>query len=177
MTNLVLERFFDTPLSVADMHQGARRTQWCFDLYQVEWRGSLLSADGHTLVCTFAAPDAEAARNALRKLDADIRRLWTASVYEAPAAVVPNVLVERSFPAPETFERLKAIVDAKAWCLEQHRVEWARSFLSNDGRRMLCQYRAPDVEAVRLAQREAGLPVDALWAFERIGPEAMAELP
>ena len=177
MTNLVLERFFDTPLSVADMHKGARRTQWCFDLYQVEWRGSLLSADGHTLVCTFAAPDAEAARNALRKLDADIRRLWTASVYEAPATIAPNVLVERSFSAPERFERLQAIVEAKAWCLEQHRVEWARSFLSGDGQRMLCLYRAPDVESVRLAQRDAGLPVDALWGFERIGPEAMAESP
>jgi hypothetical protein len=177
MTNLVLERFFDTPLSVADMHRGTRRTKWCFDLYQVEWRGSLLSADGRTLVCRFAAPDAEAARNALRKVDADIRRLWTASVYEAPSTVLPNVLVERSFPAPETFERLKAIVEAKAWCLEQHRVEWARSFLSNDGRRMLCQYRAPDVESVRLAQREAGLPVDALWAFERISPEVTAESP
>jgi hypothetical protein len=87
------------------------------------------------------------------------------------------VLVERSFAAPETFERLKAIVDAKAWCLEQHRVEWARSFLSNDGRRMLCLYRAPDVESVRLAQREAGLPVDALWAFERIGPRRRSGSP
>jgi hypothetical protein len=42
---------------------------------------------------------------------------------------------------------------------------------------MLCQYRAPDVESVRLAQREAGLPVDALWAFERIAPEVTAESP
>jgi hypothetical protein len=56
MTNLILERFFDTPLSVADMHQGARRTKWCFDLYQVEWRGSVLLRRRPHLVCTFAAP-------------------------------------------------------------------------------------------------------------------------
>ena len=175
MTNLVLERVFDTSYSVADIQQGARRTNWCLDLYQVEWRGSMLSSDGRTMVCTFAAPDAESGRNALRKMDADVRRLWTSSVYETPAAIVPNVLVERSFSEPERFERLQAIGQAKAWCLEQHRVQWARSFLSSDGRRMLCLYRAPDVESVRLAQREAGLPVDALWAFERIGPEALSE--
>ena len=92
-----------------------------------------------------------------------LARLWTASVHDAPAPpAIANVIVERSFPAPETFERLKAIVDAKAWCLEQHRVNWARSFLSTDGRRMLCFYAAPDAESVRLAQREAGLPVDTV---------------
>jgi hypothetical protein len=125
------------------------------------------------MVCSFVAPDVESARVALRKTGADTRRLWAASVHDAPSPGNPNVIVERSFPAPDTFERLKAIVDTKAWCLEQHRVNWARSFLSTDGRRMLCFYGAPDAESVRLAQREAELPVDTVWGFQRIGPDTI----
>ena len=169
MTHLILERAFDPPRSLADVHEGIRGSGWCFDLYQVAWQGSFLSADGRTMVCSFVAPDVESARVALRKTGADTRRLWAASVHDAPSPGNPNVIVERSFPAPDTFERLKAIVDTKAWCLEQHRVNWARSFLSTDGRRMLCFYGAPDAESVRLAQREAELPVDTVWGFQRIG--------
>lgn len=173
MIHLILERAFDPPRSLADVHEGIRGSGWCFDLYQVAWQGSFLSADGRTMVCSFVAPDVESARVALRKTGADTRRLWAASVHDAPSPGNPNVIVERSFPAPDTFERLKAIVDTKAWCLEQHRVNWARSFLSTDGRRMLCFYGAPDAESVRLAQREAELPVDTVWGFQRIGPDTI----
>jgi hypothetical protein len=175
MPHLVLERVFDEPLSRTDFLAGVRRTDWCFEMYRVDWLGSFLSTDGRTLVCTFRAPDVESARNALTKAEADMRRLWTTSVHEALSTgtppVVPNVIVERTFPAPDTFERLQAAVVAKSWCFEQRRVRWARSYLSTDGRRMLCLYEAPDVEAVRAAQREAELPVAAVWAFERIGPD------
>jgi uncharacterized protein DUF4242 len=177
MTHLILERAFDPPRSLADVHEGIRGSGWCFDLYQVAWQGSFLSADGRTMVCSFVAPDVESARVALRKTGADTRRLWAASVHDAPSPGNPNVIVERSFPAPDTFERLKAIVDTKAWCLEQHRVNWARSFLSTDGRRMLCFYGAPDAESVRLAQREAELPVDTVWGFQRIGLDTIPSSP
>ena len=177
MIHLILERAFDPPRSLADVHEGIRGSGWCFDLYQVAWQGSFLSADGRTMVCSFVAPDVESARVALRKTGADTRRLWAASVHDAPSPGNPNVIVERSFPAPDTFERLKTIVDTKAWCLEQHRVNWARSFLSTDGRRMLCFYGAPDAESVRLAQREAELPVDTVWGFQRIGLDTIPSSP
>ncbi len=41
-------------------------------------------------------------------------------------------------------------------CLEVHRVQWLRSYLATDGRRMLCMYRAPDAESVRLVLRQQG---------------------
>ena len=170
MTNLILERVFEPPITVADVHERARRGGWCFNLYRVGWHGSFLAADGRQLVCTLEAPDAESARMALRTNGADARRLWAASVHDAPSPGNPNVIVERSLPAPDTFERLHAFEVARARCLEQHHVRWARSFLSTDGRRMLCFYEAPDAESVRLAQRQAELPVDAVWGFERIGP-------
>jgi hypothetical protein len=173
MTNLILERVFEPSLTIAEVHERVRTSAWCFDLHRVTWHGSFLQTGGRTLVCAFEAPDAESARMALRTTGTDMRRLWTASVYEAPAAAAPNVLVERSFPEPVTFERAHALEEAKGWCLEQHRVRWVRSYLSSDGRRTVCFYQAPDAESVRLAQQEAGLPVDAVWSFERAGPDTM----
>jgi hypothetical protein len=125
------------------------------------------------MVCSFTAPDAESARAALRRTGADVARLWASSVHAAPSPVSPNVLVERSLPEPGTFERLHALEDERRWCLDQHRVRWSRSYLSADGQRMLCLYEAPDAESVRVAQREAGLPVERLWAFRKLGPDTL----
>ena len=173
MTDLILERVFDPPLSLEVFHGRVRNSVWCFDLHKVDWHSSFMSRDGRTLVCAFSAPDVESARLALRTTGADVARLWIASVHSAPSPVNPNVIVERTLPAPDTFERLHAFEVAKAWCFEQRRVRWARSYLSADARRMLCLYEAPDVESVRSAQREAELPADAVWGFQRIGPDTI----
>jgi uncharacterized protein DUF4242 len=171
MPHLVLERDFDPPLTVADVRSGVASSDRCYALHRVRWLGSYLSAGGRTMICTFSAPDAESARIALRQSGADTHRLWSASVYEGPSAVTPNVMVERSLPAPDTFERLHGFALAKSWCFEQRRVRWAGSLLSSDGRRMLCFYQAPDAESVRAAQREAEMPTQAVWAYERISPD------
>jgi hypothetical protein len=173
MTHLVLERSFDPPLTVANVQERVRTSGWCFDLHRVNWHGSFLSIGGRQLVCSFESADAESVRIALRMTGTDMRRLWTASVHEASSAEKPNVLVERAFDAPVAFERVHALEESKDWCLAQHRVQWVRSYLSSDGRRMLCLYRAPDAESVRRAQHEAGLEFDALWSFERVGLDTM----
>jgi hypothetical protein len=36
--------------------------------------------------------------------------------------------------------------------------------------RMLCLYEAPDAESVRLANREASLPFDRVWASQIVLP-------
>ena len=48
--------------------------------------------------------------------------------------------------------------------MELHRVTFLRTFFSLDCRRMLCLYQAPDAESVRLAQRQAGMPLERVWA-------------
>jgi hypothetical protein len=177
VTHLILERVFDPPLSVADVYERVRTSDWCFDLHRLNWDASFLSADGRTMVCSFSAPDAESARIALRQTGADVQRLWTTSVYEPPVPITANVVVERSPGTPDTFERLHALAESKRWCFEHHQVRWSRSFASSDGRRMLCLYEAPDVESVRLAQREAGLPVERVWAFTRVSRDTMPSVP
>lgn len=176
-TNLFFERTFNPPLTVADVHTRVRDSGWCYEMYKVDWRSSFLSADGRVMICWFTAPDTESVRAALRRSGADPQRLWAGTVHEAPESVVPNVLVERTFNEPVTLEQIQSIARGAAWCMETHHVRIARTFFSVDRKRMLCFYEAPDAESVRLAQREAAMPADTVWAFDRIGPDTMPQGP
>ena len=85
-----------------------------------------------------------------------------------------NVIVERTFDEPVALEEVQAIEDAGAWCLETHNVEFVRTFFSTDRKRMVCAYRAPDAESVRLAQREAKMPFTDVWSFQRLRPSDLS---
>lgn len=169
-TQLFLERAFETPLTARDVLERGAATAWCFEMYRLNWMASFLAAGGQTLVCWLRAPDIESARQALRKAGADARRLWSGTVHEGAASERENVMVARSFDVPVSLEEIQAREDAASWCLEAHNVRFSRTFFSLDRKRMLCLYEAPDAESVRLAQREAGMPFDAVWSFERIAP-------
>ena len=80
-----------------------------------------------------------------------------------------HVIVERSFSEPLEFAQLQALEERFAWCLEQHDVRFLHTYLSKDGRRMVCVYQAPDAEAVRKSQRQAGLPFDQVWTAQVFG--------
>jgi len=58
-----------------------------------------------------------------------------------------------------------------AGCFDLHRVEWLQSFLAADGKRMLCWYRAPDAESARLALRQLGSDMKAVWPGTIIGDQ------
>lgn len=176
-THAILERTFDTPITVDAVMALARDSGWCFDLHKVDWHGSFLATGGHLMVCWFSAADLESARLALRKSGADLRRFWAGTVHDGPKPAVPNVLVERSFDAPVRLDDVQALEDAGAWCLEAHGVSFVRTLFSLDRRRMLCFYAAPDAEAVRLAQRKAEMPMDAVWSFTPVGPAAQLRSP
>jgi len=168
--NLFLERTFAEPLKPEDVREGGRESAWCLDLHRVRWQGSFLALDGRTMICTFSAPDMESARLALRDPDTDLSRLWPGTVHPGTSGATPNVVVERSFAAPVRYEDIKALGEAKAWCLETYNVTYSHTFFSLDGKRMLCFYLAPDTEAVRSVQREAGAPVSAIWAGGAVTP-------
>lgn len=173
MSDVFLERRFDPPLTPDDVYAMGAESGRCFDLYAVEWVQSFLSVDGQRMVCWFRAADAESARKALREAHADISVIWSGNVFDAPNPPrgKANVLVERSFDEPVELADIQAIEDAGAWCLETHRVTFSRTFFSLDRMRMLCLYHAPDAESVRLAQRQAEMPVDRVWAFRDVLPQ------
>jgi hypothetical protein len=75
-----------------------------------------------------------------------------------------RVVVERAFDEAKVFDELQRAELAVDWCLKQHDVRFRRSYLSLDGRSMVCFYDAPDTESVRAVQRRAGLPFTRAWA-------------
>ncbi|KPK16019.1 MAG: hypothetical protein AMJ62_07510 [Myxococcales bacterium SG8_38] len=77
-----------------------------------------------------------------------------------------RVIVERAFDQPASFADIQAREDQFAWCLEQHRVKFIRSYFSKDRRRMICEYEAPDAETVREVQRTASMPFERIWTAE-----------
>jgi hypothetical protein len=173
MPELFLERTFDPPIRRDDVLEMGRQGRQCFALHRVTWHGSHLATGGHRMVCRFSAADAESVRIALRTVGAATDRLWEGTVHDGPGlrdgGPAANVLIERSLEAPLAAEEIQA-AEEHGWCAEVHRVTFVRTYVSTDRRRVLCLYRAPDAESVRLAQRSMKLPVDDLWAFTSIGP-------
>jgi hypothetical protein len=54
-------------------------------------------------------------------------------------------------------------------CFSLHSVDWKHSFLATDGARMLCWYKAPDAESARLALRQLGSDMNAVWTGKVAG--------
>ena len=169
MEQIILERRLDPPVGLDDLPAMEERAAWCMEQYRVRHRTSFLSLDGARLVCAFDAPDAEAVRAMVRRLDAPFVRLWPATVHAPPGGDDAGerdtlVVVERRFAEPVELPALQAVEDAAAWCLAQHRVRFVRTYHALDRRQMICTYLAPDAEAVRSAQRTAGMPFDDAWS-------------
>jgi hypothetical protein len=171
MENIILQRSFEPGLTQCDFLRMAEIADGCMDLYRAHWNESFLAEDGHRIVCRFEAPDSESIRQLSRGDGALESAAWSGTLHDGPAAGTVTVVVERSFDAPASMDELQAREDAAAWCLEQHRVQFVRSLFSADRRRMVCLYRAPDAESVRLAQAQAGMPVDRVWACRHFTQE------
>jgi hypothetical protein len=171
MTDVFVERRWEQPLTAADIRTMIQTGGGCLAAHRCDWHGSLLSADGHDLLCHFSAPDAESVRMAMHAAGSPRASVWPGTVHDVPgltdAATQANVLVSRRFEKPAVFAHIQALEEAGAECLETHRVRFLRTFLSGDRRRMICLYRAPDAESVRIAQREAGMPVERVWAVRQ----------
>jgi hypothetical protein len=173
MTDMVLERIFDEPLMPHDVIAMGDESDDCFGLHKVEWHQSFLAAGGRRLLCWFSGPDAESVRVALRQSGVGPHEIWRTTVHDAADESAPdwrqaNVVVERQWPEPIALDDIQAIEDAGAHCLETWNVRFARTFFSTDRTRMACLYLAPDAEAVRMAQRQAGMPMEKVWAFSPV---------
>ncbi|MDA0366760.1 MAG: DUF4242 domain-containing protein [Proteobacteria bacterium] len=79
---------------------------------------------------------------------------------------MPKIVVERLFDEPVAFEDLQKMEDNAQWCLELYNVKFLQSLFAADRKRMICVYEAPDAEAVRSANRKAGLPFEAVWSAD-----------
>src|SRR5262245_53576307 len=176
MAEVFVERAFESPITRDDVLAMAERGRSCFGLHRVDWRGSLLAAGGRKLVCRFKAPDAESLRIALRTSGVPDGRLWPGTVHDGPKLrdadpATANVAVSRKFEVTVAAEEIQA-GEEEGLCAQAVRVTLPRTYVPLDRKRMICLYQAADGEAVRMAQRSMKLPVEEIWAFTAILPEA-----
>lgn len=174
--NIFVERSFDPPIDLEGFYDLALQSSGCLQTHRVEWQQSLLVAGGRNLICHFQAADAESVRIALRQAGSVAAKVWAGTLHEALESTEANVLVTRSFVEPVSLESIQAIEDAAGWCLESHKVRFVRTFFSQDRRRMLCLYQAPDAESVRLAQLRIGMPIEEVLPFRTMRFEHIAHL-
>jgi hypothetical protein len=74
-----------------------------------------------------------------------------------------DILVERHWPQPLTEAGMFAMMSAAEGCMGIHRITWQGSLLSADGRELLCHFRSPDAESVRIAMKQLGSPPGKVW--------------
>ena len=172
MTDVLVDRTFSPARDRNGVFALAQEAGSCFDLYRVNWHGSMLTDQGARLVCHFDSADIESIRQALRQTAGNEWQMCAVTVHESPdyADLEPNVAVERSWQDPVNMDDIQAKEDAGAWCLSLRNVKFVRTYFTTDRKRMVCLYNAPDAESVREAQREAEMPMDSVWAFELIKP-------
>ena len=81
-----------------------------------------------------------------------------------------HVIVERVFAEPVQAADVHAAIEKVQGCLAAHRVQHVRSCLSLDGLRMICEYEAPDAEAVRTANLRSGSRFERIWTAKVFPP-------
>jgi hypothetical protein len=86
-----------------------------------------------------------------------------------------HLIVEQTFESPLTDEEHSAVGRRLDGCLAQYGARWMRSYLSIDRKRMVCEFEAPDAEAVRISYRNAGVKFDRVWPTEVYARAAVTE--
>ena len=77
-----------------------------------------------------------------------------------------DVFVARRPADPHTFAGSAALDMATTDCFRLHRVRWQETRVSEDGARLICRFRAPDAESVRIALRQSGIAFDSVWTCD-----------
>jgi hypothetical protein len=73
------------------------------------------------------------------------------------------VIVDYKHEKPVTREDLKAASAKLGNCLQTRGIQWQNTFVSSDGLRQMCVFKAEDAERVRDAFRESGVAFEKVW--------------
>ena len=74
-----------------------------------------------------------------------------------------DCFLERDFDPPIDSATVIAMALDCFGCFNIHRVDWCQSFLAKNGGRMVCWFRAPDLESSRIAMRQSNVDCRSLW--------------
>ena len=82
MARVMMEQFFDPPLSDEEYGKLAQKVDPCLDQHNAIWIRSYIAADKKRCVCEFEALDAESVREAFRSAGVPFERVWAAELLE-----------------------------------------------------------------------------------------------
>jgi Protein of unknown function (DUF4242) len=74
-----------------------------------------------------------------------------------------HVIAERTYAEPIDLVALEESLRTGHPCLDTYRVRHLRTYASLDGKRLICEYEAPDAEAVRAVSQRLRIPYDRVW--------------
>jgi hypothetical protein len=74
-----------------------------------------------------------------------------------------DMILERYFDAAMSPLEVIELGAASRDCLGLHRVTWVASYLAADGHKLVCNFRAADMESIRIALREIDADTSVLW--------------
>jgi hypothetical protein len=77
-----------------------------------------------------------------------------------------RIVIETTYDQPFTDEDWNTDSAKVIPCLEQRGARWIRSLVSSDRRRSVCEFEAPDAEAIRESYRRVGIGFDRMWIAE-----------
>jgi hypothetical protein len=85
------------------------------------------------------------------------------------------IICERTFPKPLTLDDFRGAGAVLGPCLDVRGIRWICSDIASDGLRSVCKFEATDAEAVREANRAAGMPFEKVWVATEVTPADMAK--
>jgi hypothetical protein len=172
MTLVLVERSFESPCDYAELQAQEGAAAFCLNAHRVKALHSFFALDRKRMVCLYEAPDVEAVRNTQRLAELPVEHVWPATVVlERPLQMPAGyslVIAQRALPPGVTLESVHEKLNASDGCNSRLRLQHHAAYLSNDCSRMCCVYYSPDVESVRVSNRENGVPAERWWSGERM---------
>lgn len=170
---VVVEREWPGAVSLEAVAEQDRRARWCMSANDAHAVLHAVAPGAHQSICIYDAPDVEALRRVADTLHIEPPpSLWASTEHWNPAGERPALalkaeeqtigMVHRCFDRPTAFAEAQSIEAASSHCLTINGVRFLRSYLARDLRTMLCLYAAPDLEAIRAANRLIGLPMSGV---------------
>lgn len=176
MSVVIYSRPIETPVTPDLVREMAREADGCFNLHRVDWRDSYLATARDRMVCWYQAPDAESARLALRQLGSDMNAVWSGELVEQGASEAEEAsdgyaIAELVFDTPLSEAAFDELKDALSRLDAAQDMSFRRGFLRGTRDRMICIFRAADVEALQNALGTLEVKPASTWSCERVLPD------
>jgi hypothetical protein len=176
MALVVVEHVLDSTGHISELQREQAAASWRFAAPGVRPLRSFFALDRRHIVSLYDAPNPESVRESQRAAPLKVERAWPATAVIdteiEPPKGYPLVVAQRALPEGLTLEQIQYAATDPTGCGRRMRLHQIGGFLALDCRRMCCAYYAPDLDSVRVANREAGIPIERLWSAELIRASA-----